>query len=101
MGITFLYKPRKDKNSTNLLFIAIRKLERVSVLLERIASKNKTNSKTVFVCLRACTCLLKHPRHFQDLSPSNGGLKTSVIWWWKGCDLVGEYRCIRRACSLH
>jgi len=35
---TFLNKHRKDKNSSNLLFIAIRKLERVSILLERIAN---------------------------------------------------------------
>lgn len=66
-----------------------------------MASKTKTNSKTVFVFLRACTCVLKHPRHFRDLRFSNGGLRTCLFWCLKGWDLVDEYRCIRRTCSFH
>jgi len=73
----------------------------VAAYFLQTASKTETNSKKVFVCLRACTCVLKHPRNFRDLRLSKDGLKTSVFWYFKGWDLVDEYLCIRRACSLH
>jgi hypothetical protein len=111
IGVIFLNKPRKIQTFDKPIIHCDSKIRTCQHYMWKnsdhmsyfipMASKTKTNSKTVFVCLRACTCVLKHPLHFRDLRLSDGGLKNFVFWRLKGWDLVDKYRCIRGTCSLH